>query len=263
MLIKNVIQTSSKEYGFLNCIRLPHETDVFFMETIRIFFDFLSAMLKIHYNTVMEIGIREHALFYGLLAKNVCLSLGKAKGKQIMHDITYAYGYHRGERMRNTALQNGDTPDMLAYFVYGEWKGKQGENISTMEYRNDCSISTVHKCAWIDTWQKYDLMDYGPLYCRDIDVAIKDGFNGGFDLTVEKSKGRGDDVCLFHWTQPADETKLLEIKKENKDRFIKPFSFHVQDLLEAAEKILAEKVPDKAEQILQRTKTDYEQETGI
>ena len=67
----------------------------------------------------------------------------------------------------------------------------------------------------------------------------------------------------FHWTQPADETKLLEIKKENKDRFIKPFSFHVQDLLEAAEKILAEKVPDKAEQILQRTKTDYEKETGI
>ena len=38
MLIKNVIQTSSKEYGFLNRIRLPHETDVFFMETIRIFF---------------------------------------------------------------------------------------------------------------------------------------------------------------------------------------------------------------------------------
>jgi len=211
----------------------------------------------------MEIGIQEHALFYGLLAKNACLLLGEEKGKQIMHDITYAYGYHRGERMRNTALQNGDTPDMLAYLVYGEWKGKRGENISSMEYRNDCSISTVHKCAWIDTWQKYGLMDYGPLYCQDIDAAIKDGFNGGFDLVVEKSKGRGDDVCIFHWSQPADEVKLAEIRKQNQDRFIKPFSFHVQDFLASAEKVLREKEPETAEQILQKTKAEYEKEAGI
>ena len=195
--------------------------------------------------------IRDHALIYALLCRNIISETGKENGEELIRRITEAYGLKRGARMAE--LSEGRS--ISDFLIHGEWKGKEGENISSMTYNNDSTVSTVSKCVWYDTWKKYGLLDYGPYYCRYIDKAICKGFDGDFDLKVEKSIGSGDDACVFVWTQGTNEEYIRKEKEEANGKWIKPFSFHCQELYECAAEILADDIRDV---ILNNTKEDYD-----
>ena len=210
----------------------------------------------------MEYGIREHALLWGLLVKNSCEILGDAEGRKILGEAVYAYGHGRGKRMAETAESLGLKNDMTAFFLCGEWKGKEGENISESILKEKESGSVVHRCRWYDTWIEEGLQEYGPLYCAYVDQGICDGFDVGVGLTIEQSKGRGDETCRFCWSAPCDSQRLAELRSVYKDSLIKPFSFHCQDLLKAVREALQKQAPARAEQILQQTKTDFMQRTA-
>lgn len=175
-----------------------------------------------------------------------------------MAKVTRAYGVHRGKRMRETALAHQDPADLQSYFVYGEWKGKPGENQSEMTYEKDSTVSTVHRCAWFDTWKQYGLEQYGTLYCHYIDYALTEGFAGNFGLDVEQSFSRGDRQCIFRWNQGVDKEKLQQIRNDNQDAYIRSFSFHCSDMLAIARLILHREIPSLADRIIEETEKDFE-----
>jgi hypothetical protein len=59
--------------------------------------------------------------------------------------------------------------------------------------------TSVVRCGWYDTWRKYGLAKYGPIYCAEIDKNILFGFNPQLRLTMGKVLVNGDDCCCFQW----------------------------------------------------------------
>ena len=182
--------------------------------------------------------IRDHALIYGLLARKIIEHFGKPQGEKLIEEITVLYGNTRGKRMARLALENDEEKDLEAFMLHGEWKGKEGENQSEMIYGSDSTSSLVSKCAWHDTWERYDLLEYGPYYCRYIDKAICEGFAGSFDLEVKETISKGEGRCNFIWNEAVNEESLRKKKAKAEDMWILPFEFHVEELLECAMKIL-------------------------
>ena len=209
-----------------------------------------------------EYGIREHAVLAAFLVKAACEVLGEAEGKQILGRAIYNYGRGRGSRMAETAGKLGLQRDMTSFFLCGEWKGKEGENISESRLEDDASYSTVHTCAWYDTWKEEGLLAWGPLYCQYVDDGICDGFDGGFDLTIAKAKGRGDDICSFRWSAGADPQKLAELRNTYGTSLIRPFSFHCRDLLDAVRAQLEQECPQKKAEILDTARQAFAERFG-
>ena len=185
--------------------------------------------------------IRQHALLYALIAKHCLERYGREKGEELIRKITVLYGNTRGQRMAALAKQDNEDTDLNSFFIHGEWKGRDGENISSMSYEDDHTVSTVTECAWYDTWKEYGLLNYGTYYCRYIDKAICKGFAGSFDLEVKETISSGDGRCNFIWNEAVDEEELRRLKSEAEDMWILPFEFHVEELLECAMKILKDK----------------------
>lgn len=205
----------------------------------------------------MKIGIEEHALLYGLLVKNTCLFTDEEKGRKIMKEATVLYGHVRGRRMRSHAdrLHYGDGID--AYMLCGEWQGEPNENVSSRVFAEDHVISRVTVCKWCDTWKKYDLQAYGPLYCQAIDVSLVEGFAGSFSLDVPGTLSAGDPECRFIFHDRTSEADIAEKKKSQEESLILPFSFHCREMLKCAAETLSEQVPDQARQILSQTENDF------
>ena len=177
--------------------------------------------------------IRDHALLYACMARAILKHLPKKEAEALIEKITVDYGFQRGKRMASFS-KNGDLND---YFINGEWKGKEGENISKMFFKEDKTVSVVSKCAWYDTWKRYGLEEYGSYYCRFIDKAICEGFNKDLLLDVNTSIGLGDRNCEFVWHEKADEEKVRNTRREH----ILPFDHHCKELYDCMEKHLPEK----------------------
>jgi len=207
---------------------------------------------RFSYNGIMEYGIREHALYYALLAKAVLETDHLQDAETCLKHITEEYGRRRGARMRANAAALCPADDLSAFFLTGEWAGKPGENQSELLRLSHTTESRVHVCAWYDTWRQYGLLSYGTYYCRWIDLAIAEGFDGSFTLAVPETKGAGDSVCRFVWNQPVSALK-------GERPYLLPFSFHIKELRCTAEEILRRTVPGHAEDILRRTETAFQE----
>ena len=176
--------------------------------------------------------IKHHAVLYALLCKNIIEAAGKDKGEELIEKFTELYGLKRGRRMKANSL-HGDLND---YFINGEWKGRDGENLSKLSFEEDKTLSVVSKCAWYDAWKQYGLTDYGSYYCRYIDKAIVKGFDEDLILNVEKAFGYGDDRCVFAWMAKADEKKVNGTKKEH----ILSFDHHCKEMYDTALELLSQ-----------------------
>ena len=83
--------------------------------------------------------IRHHALLYALICKHTIEHYGKEAGEDLIRKITEEYGRQRGKRMASHSLKK----DMNKFFLNGEWKGKEGENISSLSFYDDRTESVV------------------------------------------------------------------------------------------------------------------------
>ena len=195
------------------------------------------------------IGIEQHAVLYALFAKEIFKYLKEKDAESLIEKATFRYGYSRGERMRKVTLSNGYPLNMNSFFLFGEWKGRPGENLSSLQQMAEATESHVTKCAWYDAWKKHGLTRYGCYYCRYIDQGICAGYRGEFSLAVPSAIGLGDEKCIFHWTQSYDPVQLEKDRSVTGESNIKPFSFHCRDLYDCFAGFL-DAYPDKKEQIL-------------
>ena len=186
-------------------------------------------------------GIRHHAVLYALIVKYVFKYAKKENGERIVKEFTRSYGLKRGKRMRDIALKNDEPLNIDSFFIHGEWAAEKGENISHLSVDGNDTVSTVKKCAWYEYWKVYGLLEYGPYYCRYIDKAICEGFNGVFSLDLVSAIGLGDSQCEFRWNEPYDKDYLSNHPK----KWILSFDFHCRELLDTAYETLDEDIRDK------------------
>jgi len=102
----------------------------------------------------------------------------------------------------------------------------------------------ISKCAWCDAWEKHDLMEYGKLYCVNVDNAVYQGFRSDFVCTATaKAMSWGGERCEFDWGYPLSEEEIEELnlkKAELGTSCMKDFSFHTAHLLHTISKTLKE-----------------------
>ncbi|MGL6201583.1 MAG: L-2-amino-thiazoline-4-carboxylic acid hydrolase [Lachnospiraceae bacterium] len=195
-------------------------------------------------STNIKCTIENHAVLFGLLSKYALTLCGDAGKESILRGMTI-YGNERGARMAANALANGDNLTTMTNQAYGEWKPDYEGQMSFGRLRTQPTLQTyISKCAWCDAWEKHDLMEYGKLYCVNVDNAVYQGFRSDFVCTATaKAMSWGGERCEFDWGYPLSDEEVEELnlkKAELGTSCMKDFNFHTAHLLHTISKTLKE-----------------------
>ena len=144
--------------------------------------------------------IEHHAVLFALLAKYAIQECGDEGREAILAGMT-AYGNERGMRMAQNALAHGDELTTMTNQAYGEWQPDYEGQMEFGQIRTEPTLQTyISKCAWCDAWKKHNLMEYGKLYCVNVDNAVYQGFRSDFTCThLSPAMSWGGDQCKFDW----------------------------------------------------------------
>ena len=176
--------------------------------------------------------IEHHAVLFGVLAREV-ITLCPESGIEAIRSSVRKYGQQRGGRMAQRCLSSGDPLSPPNYQVYNERSSRPGQMNSVPAQRLPEYVIHVKKCAWVDAWEKYDLLDYGKYYCLDIDKSLTSGFSPGYEVQIGGWLSWGNPYCDMHWGFPMDEKteRYIAEKRSNlSNDAIRTYNFHTGHL---------------------------------
>ncbi|MEZ3435558.1 MAG: L-2-amino-thiazoline-4-carboxylic acid hydrolase [Lachnospiraceae bacterium] len=205
--------------------------------------------------------IEHHAVLFALLAKHAVTLCGK-KGEEAIQKGMTIYGRERGARMAANALERGDELTTMTNQAYGEWKPDYEGQMEFGQLRTEPTLQTyIAKCAWCDAWKKHDLLEYGKLYCVNVDHAVYQGFRSDFVCTpIATALSWGGARCEFDWGHPisAEEAQeLVRKKKELGTSCMKDFNFHTAHLKHTISKTLTEELGEEGKRAAKLALDDY------
>lgn len=144
--------------------------------------------------------IDDHAVLFGVIAKS-CEKIMGSKGLITCGQGIVTMARERGLRSAIRCVANGDELTIQNYFCYAELFDSAGWNkIKITSYSPIYRTNTL-RCGWFDTWKKYELGKYAPVYCDVIDKNLVYGFNPKLQLDMDKVLASGDDCCGFNWIE--------------------------------------------------------------
>ena len=211
--------------------------------------------------TPVNCQIEHHATLFALLSK-FAQDLCGNRGKDAILKGIDLYGNERGKRMAANALAHGDALTTATSQVYGEWKPDYPGQMEFGRLATEPTLQTwVGKCAWCDAWNKHHLLDYGKLYCVNIDNAWYRGFNPEFLCTLTTAAmSWGGERCEFDWGQPITKDEVAYIdekKKEIGTSCTKDFNYHTAHILYTISHVLTEELGEDGEKAVQMAKAAY------
>jgi len=99
--------------------------------------------------------------------------------------------------MATRAAADGEALSMASYLAYGEWEvGPYEMEHQIVEDAPDI-MAYVHRCPWHAAWAENELMEWGRLYCLEIDEALGRGFNPDIVLEVNRTQTNDGGYCEF------------------------------------------------------------------
>jgi hypothetical protein len=138
-----------------------------------------------------------HAMLFAWIARAVVARVGAGRGEDVVRRGVRRYGEERGHRMALRAQADGEPLTMAGYLAYGEWEVEPGETEkTTLDAASDVT-TRVTKCPWHAAWAGSGLVEYGRLYCLEIDQALVRGFNTSLVLEVHRTLSNDDEPCEF------------------------------------------------------------------
>jgi hypothetical protein len=179
--------------------------------------------------------IEHHAALFAIFAKNA-ISLGGDRGRAALMEGLTLYGRERGGRMAERAKEHGDALTPQAYRIYGEWVPEPRQMRDETWRKSPEYITHVLRCEWCESWKKYDLLEYGKLYCEVVDKNLALGFNPEYDLKITSFLSGGETCCEFHWGFELTEENENFINVRRKAlglRCVRDFNFHTAHLFSA------------------------------
>lgn len=199
----------------------------------------------IHENKRNSFTAAHHGLLLAWIARQVFQRVGPMKGELLIRKAIRRYGEERGQRMARRALADGKELSTLNYMIYGEWSAAPGEIEQKLEQNNHNNMRMlVERCPWQATWMEHDLIEYGRLYCQEIDVALLHGFNPDLHIDVLKTQTNDHQPCdfIFHGAplSLSNSLALLVGKKISPGkRVILPWEYHVGHLYKTMNDVLS------------------------
>jgi hypothetical protein len=136
--------------------------------------------------------------------------------------------------MAKHAMELGLDRDMVAFSLCGEINFGDTINQRSITQRLPMLETRSTRCSWNKAWEDEGVLEFGRLYCEEIDTAIAEGFNRDLDLSVKQTLSHGAPDCHFVYTGgrlgEEDERRLAELRETVGDRFLRTWSFHLADL---------------------------------
>ncbi|MDL2307758.1 L-2-amino-thiazoline-4-carboxylic acid hydrolase [Desulfovibrio sp. OttesenSCG-928-C06] len=179
----------------------------------------------------------DHALLFALIARATLMAVGESGMKAIESGVKM-YGWERGLRYAMRCLKNGDDLSVANYMAYSELLDVKGWNRSVNVSLTPFYHFDTVACGWCDTWKKYNIQEYGKLYCNWIDVSLVHGFNPDIILELDPIMSHGSETCSFKWKNfafkdEAEAAKVAEKRKQLLPGVGKDFLYHCGHLLAA------------------------------
>lgn len=179
------------------------------------------------------------------ISRQVCQRVGPVKGELWVRKAIRRYGEERGSRMARRALSYGKELTMVNYLIFGEWSAAPGEVQQRLEQNNHNNVRMlVERCPWHAAWMKQDLVEYGRLYCQEIDQALLRGFNPELHLDVHKTQTNDHQPCdfVYHGTPLNLSTNLALLigkKLTPGKQVILPWEYHTGHLYKTMSDVLS------------------------
>lgn len=186
-----------------------------------------------------------HGLLMAWIGRQVFQRVGPVKGEMVIRKAVRRYGEERGRRMALRAQSNGKELTMLTYLIYGELMLSPDEITQRTEPNNHNNRRLlVERCPWHATWMDEGLIEYGRLYCREIDLAIVRGFNPELHLDVLKTQTNDRQPCdfIFHGAPLSVSNSVAMMigqKISPGKRVILPWEYHVGHLYKTLSDVLS------------------------
>ena len=205
--------------------------------------------------------IEHQAMIFAFIAKHAIEECG-SEAEAVIQEGMIRYGEERGARMAKNAAAHGDEPNVVTNQAYGEWVTDYPGQMEFGWLRTEPTLRTyISKCAWCEAWKKYDILEYGRLYCVNVDAAVYRGFRKDLVCTpITTSMSFGGDQCEFDWQYPIseDEVKALKEKKaELGASCVRDFNFHTAHMLHTVGGTVKERLGEAGEQAVAHAIRDY------
>lgn len=154
-------------------------------------------------DAVLASSVDIRAAQYHFLAR-AFLTAFDATGEHAVRSGIQGFGKERGRALRErheTTGQPRDLHTMMSDFDYGGegvWQFDPGQ-LSPHTWSQDCTF-----CPFAKVWKELDGLDTGYIYDMEFHVAEFSEYNPRIRVQWDKLQTRGDDVCAFRFTLPAD-----------------------------------------------------------
>ena len=187
-----------------------------------------------------------HALLFAWISRAVVQQVGEKKGEDVMRKAVRRYGQQRGTRMalRAQAKDQDLSLNMFDFQVYGEWESDDADFGRLILGTDPHFHVRVAKCPWNDAWGENDLLNFGRIYCLEVDQALIEGFNPKLKLEVNTTLPNDQKDCdfVFHDAYLNTENMgLLEMcRAEIHDTAIMPFDYHLGHLYKTVGEVIIE-----------------------
>ena len=184
----------------------------------------------------------QHPLIFGYVVAET-LPLCGVRGAKAVEKAVRRYGARRGRRMAQKARQNGYDNDILGYLLFGEFDLSEVGNAYAIAGRDPDLEVHMTQCFWHGLWKEHGLLDYGRLYCRDIDMSLLEGFNDRLCFDAYDRFTTNRDICRFvYHGWPLTDAMLIAFMEKSKE--VAPIAhkswlYHTADLYQALSQAIA------------------------
>jgi hypothetical protein len=166
-----------------------------------------------------------HALLFAWVTRAVVREAGRERGEQVIHLAVRRYGEQRGRRMAARARRDGVELSMAAFLAYTEYRLVTDLRKQELSQSGQDVHTTMLQCPWDQTWKQNGLIEYGRLYCREIDHAVLRGFNPALRLEVNHTLANDGLPCETTFFAGA-----ASPSPQPSQPFARPWDYHVGHL---------------------------------
>jgi hypothetical protein len=215
----------------------------------------------------MKFTATHHAVLFALLSRSVITHLGAERGEQVVRQAVRLYGEQRGHRMALRAQRDGEPLSMLNFMAYGEWQTGPGEFEQRLGETVPDARSFVTRCPWSQAWMENDLLQYGRLYCLEIDLALARGFNLALRLEVlsTQSNDLRPSEFVYHAANLTPQNLAILDQKKAANQLnggVLSWEYHAGHIFAAVKSTLLEESVAEAQTILQEALAAFAQRYG-
>lgn len=207
-----------------------------------------------------QLTAEHHAVLFGVLAKNL-INIYKEEAKELITKSVKQYGEQRGKRMALRVEKDGREKNILNYMCYGEWKANDGDmDIRTEKISPNLNLK-VYKCPWYTSWKERNMLEYGCLYCNDIDESLVRGYNIELKLEVLKNRLEGSRYCDFSFKDAflknSDFEDVDMIKNSLGNSAIMEWDYHIGHIYKVIKENTVSKYGEKGNFIIEQSLNEF------